>query len=185
MSSKDGRWIAAGTYWGDVHVWDANTYRQVMLKNTDSSSIHGVDFSPDSTRLVSASKNSTAIVWDIAMRRNIQTLHHENSVIAAKYSLQGDRIATATEDSVRVCDSSNSHLLVDIKVPVAPLFNSGLLWFNNYLCVVSDGKIKQFEASTGSVISEWPVPDTRHSPYQNMGDSSHTLLNAPSHFWTL
>ena len=28
--SEDGRWIAAGTGWGDVFVWDAKTYQKVL-----------------------------------------------------------------------------------------------------------------------------------------------------------
>ena len=50
-----------------------------------------------------------------------------------------------------------------IPVKVTTLFNAGLLWSNNHLFVVSDGTNKQFEASTGSTVSEWPVPDTNGS----------------------
>jgi len=163
--SKDGRRIAAGTLEGDVHVWDADTYKQVFAHKEDSC-IRGVDFSPDSARLVSASNNlnHTATVWDIATRKKVHTLRHEGPVMAAKYSPQGDRIATATHRSVRVYDSNDGRLLVDIEVTVFPSINASLLWFNNYLLVISDGKIKQLEASTGSVVSAWLVPHTRSSP---------------------
>ena len=163
-ASKDGKWIAAGTHQGDVLVWNAKTHKQVFARNEDSCAISGVDFSPDSTRLVSASYNCTAAVWDIASRKKVHTLHPKGPGIAAKYSPQGDRIATASPRSVRVYDSNDGHLLVDIEVTVATPFNAGLLWFNNYLLVISDGKIKHLEASTGTVISEWPVPDTVSSP---------------------
>ena len=43
---------------------------------------------------------------------------------------------------------------------VTPLFHASLLWFNNHLCIVSDSKIQQLEASTGSAVFEWPVPHT-------------------------
>ena len=153
--SKDNRWIVVGTLWGDVHVWDVHTHEQVWTHKQDFHAIRGVDFSPDSTRLTSASANCTAVVWDIATREKVQTLHHKDPVISAKYSLQGDRIAT-------VYDSNDGCLLVDIKVGVTPRYN-GLLWYNNHLLVISDGKINQLEASTGSVISEWPLPDMRNS----------------------
>ena len=160
--SKDGRWIAAGTLFGDVFVWDAQTYENVIWYNEDHPGINrstkAVDFSPDSTRVVSASKD--ACIWDIATCQRVQTLAHGDPVRAAKYSPQGDRIATATENSVRVWDSNNGHLLVDIKVIVTPWYNAGLLWFNNNLFVISDSRIKQFEVSTGSAVSEWPVPDS-------------------------
>jgi WD40 repeat protein len=161
--STDGRWIAAGTAWGDVFVWDAKTFEKVISHREDYHYINAVDFSPDSTRLVSASDNKTATAWDIATPERVQlTLAHENGVTAAKYSPQGDRVATATPDSVRIWDSNNGHLLVDFKVTVTPWFNTGLLWFNNNLFVISDSKLKQFEVSTGSAVSEWPVPESIH-----------------------
>ena len=153
--SNDGRWIAAGTAWGDVIAWDAKTYEKVISHREDSKDINGVDFSPDSTRLISASDNGTATIWDISTRRRVHTLRHGDWVTAAKYSPQGNRIATASENSVRVWDSNDGRLLM---VKVTPWYNSGLLWSNDNLFVMSDSNIKQFKASTGSMISEWPVP---------------------------
>ena len=164
--SKDGRWIATGTLYGDsdVTMWDAKTFEQVFSHRESGCIIYGVDFSPDSTRLVNASSNRTATVWDVATREKVQTLRlldHEHWVIAAKYSLQGDRIATATfKGSVRVWDSNDGRLLMDTPVKVTPQWNKGLLWSNNHLFVVSDSTIQQLEPSTGSTVSEWPVPNT-------------------------
>jgi WD40 repeat protein len=163
--SKDGRWIAAGTDSGEVFVWDAKTFERVFSHWEDTDDISGVDFSPDSTRLLVASFNRTATVWDITTRKRVLTLHHEGwvPVIAAKYSLQGDRIATATRKSVRVWDSNDGRSLVDIPVTVltpSQYYNTGLLWLNNYLLVISANKIKEFEASTGSAVSEWLVHDS-------------------------
>ena len=64
--SNNGRWIAAGTFWGDVFVWNAKTYKKVFSHRDDILNINGVDFSPDSTRLVSVSDNSTTTIWDIS-----------------------------------------------------------------------------------------------------------------------
>ena len=161
--SKDGRWIAAGTYDGYAIVWDAKTFKNVFTHKEHLYDILGVDFSPDSTRLLIGSENRTATVWDVAARKKVLTLNHEGWVKAAKYSPQDDRIATATHESVRVWDSNDGRLLVDIPVKVTPLFNAGFLWSNNHLFVISDGKIKQLEVSTGSAVSEWPVPDSNNT----------------------
>ncbi|KAF8129771.1 hypothetical protein EV363DRAFT_1336453 [Boletus edulis] len=150
--SKDGKWIAAGTYLGnELLLWNATTFKQV-LKHKDRNYISAVDFSPDSTRLVSASDNTATI--------RIQTLCHQGDVFAAKYSPQGDRIATATANNVQVWDSSDGSLLVEIPVGVKPYYNTGLVWFNNHLFVVSKDTIKQLDASTGSPVAEWQVPDS-------------------------
>ena len=156
--SRDGRWIGAGTR-RSCSVWDSKTYKKT-ISQTDRD-VNGVDFSPDSTRLVSASFNSTATVWDLATGERVQTLDHVRDwVIAAKYSPQGDRIATATHEAVRVWDSNNGRLLVHTLVKVTSAPNTGLLWSNNWhLCAISGGKIKQLEASTGTVL-EWKGADS-------------------------
>ena len=169
--SKDGRWIAAGTNNHEVFVWDANTYEKVLShREAYSSTVTlGVDFSPDSTRLVSASR--IASIWDITTRHRVQTLDHGDVLAAAKYSPQGDQIATATRDSVRVWDSYNGRSLVEINVAVTLSINTSLLWFNNHLFVISDSTIKQIEVCTESAVSEWPVP---HS-------IAHSCIALPKH----
>ena len=154
--SMDGRWIAAGTSWGDLFVWDAKTFRKVFTHREDAEDITGVDFSPDSTRLVTASRNGTATLWDVAACKKVLTLDHDHWVFSAKYSPQG-QIATAPAYSVRIWGSNDGRLLIDIPITVNPWVNTGILWSNNHLFVVSGGTIKQLEASTGSAVSEWPV----------------------------
>ena len=157
-ASKNGKWIAAGTA-KEMLVWNAETYEQV-IKHEEGNYVNAVDFSPDSTRLVTGTNNKTAIVWDLAAGKQVQTLDHDGLVIAAKYSPQGDRIATATfGGSVQVWDGNDGRLLVDIDVTVIPERNTGLLWSHDHLLAVSDKKIEEFDASTSSKVSEWPVPD--------------------------
>jgi WD40 repeat protein len=170
--SRDGRWIAAGTSMGEVCVWDAKTFEQAFkYMESGSYTIHEVDFSPDSTRLVSMYEGRTCI-WDIATRKRVQVLDDSHLVQVAKYSPQGDRIATATRKSVRVYDSNSGRLLVDIELNYNPswLYKIDLLWFNNHL-VISHGGIKQVEASTGSEVSQWPVPVT----------NDHSCIALPKH----
>ena len=158
-ASKNGRWIAAGTT-NEVVVWNAETY-EAVIKYEEGSWICGVDFSPDSTHLVAGTDKKRAIVWDLATGKQVQILRHEYYVIAAKYSPQGDRIATATDHGpVQLWDSNDGHLLGDINVNLTLWFNTGLLWSNDHLFVVSDKKIEEFDAFTGSKVSEWPVPNT-------------------------
>ena len=158
--SKDGNWIAAGSDNGWLSVWDAETYEQVLNHKEASDHTYGVDFSPDSARLV-ATADSGVIVWNLPTRKQVQILHHGtfwDPARAAKYSPQGDRIATATRKSIRVWDSSNGHSLMDVNEGIITLFHNGLLWLKNHLFVVSNDKIKEFDASTGSKVLEWPIP---------------------------
>ena len=185
--SNDGRWIAAGTLLGDVLVWDAETYEQVFTHGEDSRDILGVDFSPDSTRLVSASDNCTASIWDVPTRKRVHTLDHKHGpVCGAKYSPHGDRIATASFNSIRVWDSRNGRLLGDINVGVTPLYNSGLLWSNNNLFAISGSKIKQLNASTELVVSEWSVPDSGYRSCIALSKHGEFITYSANHtvtFW--
>ena len=164
-ASRDGRWIAAGTATGDLFVWNATTYQQAFTDRSVGHITCDVDFSPDSTRLVAAvsasdNKSSSATIWDTAARRKMQSLNHDRPLLAAKYSPQRDRIATATEKLVRVWDSGDGRSLVDVKVQGAS--SRCLLWRKNHLFVgTDDGKIKQIDAATGSIVSEWLVPHTQ------------------------
>ena len=155
------KWIAGATQWGEVLVWDPETHEIVWKHKEDSSPIEAVDFSPDSTKLVSGSRNGTATIWDVASGEKIRTLQYKHSELrAAKYSSDGDRIATATSQSVHVWDSSNGQSLVDIPGGVSSFYNNGLRWFNNHIFVVSYSTIKQLDASTGSTVCEWPVSNS-------------------------
>ena len=158
--SNDGQWIAAGTQLHGVFIWDAATFK-LAIKLSDDKYILDVNFSPDSRRLVSATQEK-AVVWDLATGKQVQTLRHHHYVRAAKCSPQGDRISTATDHSVQVWDGNDGRLLVDINVNVTPYWNNGLLWFNDHLLVVSDNKIKEFDAYTGSTVSESPVPNSNY-----------------------
>ena len=162
--STDGRWIAAGTYNGHAIVWDAITSENALTHWEDLADILGVDFSTDSTRLVTASRNRTGTVRDVATGERVSTFYHEDLVIAAKYSPQGDRIVTATRESVQVWDSNDGRLLADIPVKLTPWYNTGLLWSDNHLFVISANTIIEVEASTGSAVSEWPVHDSNSDP---------------------
>ena len=146
-------------------MWDSRTYEKVCTFKENDETVRGVDFSPDSTRLVAAMVRSTAIVWDRALGKKVHTLGHSNSLNAVKYSPEGDRIATATFSSVRVWDSSDGHwhLLMDINAGVEPWYNTGLCWFKSHLFVVSEDEIKQFDLSTRSEVSRWSTKSDRYS----------------------
>ena len=100
--SKDGRFIAGGSGQGDVLVWDATTYEQVFAGYNGW--LRSVDFSPDSSCLVFANGSAkTATIWEswdmaVAHGKKVRTLDHGEWVLAAKYSPQGDQIATACQE---------------------------------------------------------------------------------------
>src|SRR4051794_9640854 len=67
--------------------------------------VHSASFSADGTRIVTASHDQTAKVWDA--KTGIETLtltltHHTNWVESASFSPDGTRIVTASGDAAKV-----------------------------------------------------------------------------------
>ncbi|HUK08431.1 MAG TPA: WD40 repeat domain-containing protein [Stellaceae bacterium] len=66
-------------------------------------------FSPDGTRIVTASEDNTARLWDAASGKEIAALRgHENIVRSAVFSPDGTRIVTASDDkTARLWDAAS------------------------------------------------------------------------------
>jgi WD40 repeat protein len=62
--SPDGGILAAGAR--KIHVWDLKTGKEIHQFDGHRAEVTSLAFSPDMRRLVSASKDSTALVWDLS-----------------------------------------------------------------------------------------------------------------------
>jgi WD40 repeat protein len=82
-----------------------------------TSGVQGVDFSPDGERLVTASADDTAKVWDADSGDEIVTLAgHTGDVVGAAFSPDGDVVATASADlSVRLWDADSGEELAALE----------------------------------------------------------------------
>ena len=74
----------------------------------------GAAFSPDGRRIVTASFDRTARIWDTATARPLAILSgHDGSVISAAFSPDGRRIVTASQDkTARIWDAVTARQLV-------------------------------------------------------------------------
>lgn len=70
---------------------------------------------------------ATLVLWNIRTCRQAETLCHRQAVIAAKYTLWGDRIATATVDAVQLYDGNDGRWLVVIDMSESPACDMPLL----------------------------------------------------------
>jgi WD40 repeat protein len=65
--------------------------------------VWSVAFSPDSTRLASASADKTVKVWDASSGECLQTLEgHNDSVISVAFSPDSTRLASTSVETVKV-----------------------------------------------------------------------------------
>ena len=73
----------------------AKSIATINHKNT----VYAVAWSPDGTKIATASHDDTAQVWDLNQAKSIATINHKERVRAVAWSPDGTKIATASHDN--------------------------------------------------------------------------------------
>src|SRR6185503_2987239 len=100
--------------------WDASTGQEILSLVGHHSAILTVAFSPDGTRIVTASRDGTARIWNIGPSRELQTFVNgtvKSSIVGASlaYSPDGSRLAVAYSDpTAKVWDVNSGRLLLNL-----------------------------------------------------------------------
>jgi WD40 repeat protein len=90
--------------------------------------IYSARFSPDGERLVTASADGTARVWNARTGEPITPpLLHSDEVLSACFSRDGQSVVTASDDrSARVWNAQTGRKLADLWIiPIGPLSTDG------------------------------------------------------------
>ena len=97
-------------------VWDAATGEELLTLAGHSDFVRWPSFSPDGTRIVTASDDKTAKVWDAATAEELLTLAgHGDEVSSASFSPDGTRIVTASSDqTAKVWDAATAEELLTL-----------------------------------------------------------------------
>jgi WD40 repeat protein len=98
MEFADGREPQRSAFTGQVvHLIDATTGKSVRNIGRHDDWIASVRFSPDSRRLLTASADRTARVWELATGKELCRMEgHTRSLLAALFSSDGNRVLTIT-----------------------------------------------------------------------------------------
>ena len=92
--SPDGTRLASSA--DTVKIWDALSGKELR---TLPARLYGLTFSPDGTRLATAGDTGTAMVWEVATGKELQTLRgHTGSLFSVAFSPDGNRLATGSQD---------------------------------------------------------------------------------------
>lgn len=104
--SPDGKLLATGLshYWEDsgrtITLWDVESGKVVRTLTGHEEGILSLDFSPDGSRLISASIDEKAIMWDVQSGQILYRLReHDGAVTHAEFSPDGWTLVTTSRDS--------------------------------------------------------------------------------------
>jgi WD40 repeat protein/serine/threonine protein kinase len=126
-----------------------------------SDAVTSLAFSPDSRRLVSASKDETAIVWDLSTFQPAVRLEgHTSAVLDVKYSPDGTRICSAGDDAtLRVWDTVDGRLIRTISLGDVSL--ECLAFHPGGRRIATAGgdsmSVKEWDVDSGSAVREFSI----------------------------
>ena len=123
--APDGRHVALAFADHAVFTWDYGEWQPPHRRVTNprmlagplkhTGRIHSVRFSPDSSRIVTASADGTARVWDATSGVPITpSLVHTGPVLTAQFSRDGTRVVSASEDrTARIWDAQSGQAVTE------------------------------------------------------------------------
>ena len=93
-----------------ARIWDAATAKEIAVLRGHEDHVSSAAFSPDGSRIATASEDKTARICDAATAEEIAVLRgHENIVWSAAFSPDGSRIVTASGDrTARIWDAATA-----------------------------------------------------------------------------
>jgi WD40 repeat protein len=121
--SPDGSLVAAGTFCGQVSVWDVASGRRMGRPFAIGGELANIAFAPDGKRIVAAGWNSAITVADAQTGRVAAVLtDHTRGVDTITWSPNGRYFASASlDDTARIWDAKTLRVLRVLRHP-APVY---------------------------------------------------------------
>jgi WD40 repeat protein len=168
--SSDSKFLAAGTAYSDVVVWDTSTYARGVLRG-HTSTVYAVAFRPDGKILATGSADDTVRLWDLTSGGHTVLRGHRGWVSHLAFRPDGKRLLSAGRDrTIRLWDVASGRQLAlwrghDATIHSLAFSPDG----TRFASLDDDGPVKVWDAAAPS--DAWPealtavgLTDLAHSP---------------------
>jgi WD40 repeat protein len=127
--------------------------RELAVLVGHSDSVRAGSFSPDGRRVLTASSDGTARIWNAEMGKVVSTLAgHAASVFAATFNMAGSKVVTCSEDgSIKLWDTDSGNSIGTLEKASDAVINCKFAPDGNISAVTKGGVIKRWSWQTGLV----------------------------------
>jgi WD40 repeat protein len=139
-----------------VSIYDAATYKKVLVLRGHTGNLYWVAYSPDGKRLVTASADRTARIWDAATGKTLRILRgHQGVVYNAVFSPDGKSILTASIDgTARIWRADTGTVTRIIHVGKGSVSDAEYSPDGSHFVTVGDDKLGRiWNSATGALLT--------------------------------
>jgi WD40 repeat protein len=145
--SPDGQRLATTSEDKMVKVWDAQTGQEIFTLKGHTRRAFSAAYSPDGQHLASGAEDKTVKIWNAQTGQEALTLQDRQPLVAAAFSPDGKRLATAS-GTVRVWDAQTGQEILKLNGGQCVVFSPD----GKRLVNASFQTVKVWDAHTGQEV---------------------------------